>query len=124
MAKEIINQFNEILSSFLIQLIPLIGNKYSFKFEQIIKINSVLPIETFLVYALPLRQKILDKDETYFTGNIDTNQSIDSDEFSITDILQLKDIFVNLDINSKDNVWGIFNALLFVGEDYIKLKIN
>jgi hypothetical protein len=123
MTKEIIIQFNDILLSFLIQLSPLIGTIYNNKLEQIIKINSILPIEKFLVYALPLRDKIISKDETYFTENIDKNNlDIDSNDFNITEILQLKNIYSNLDKNSKDNVWNIFNALLVLGEDYIKNK--
>ena len=123
MTKQIINQFNDILLSFLIQLSPLIGTIYSNKFEQIIKINSILPIEKFLVYALPLRDKIISKDETYFTENINNNKlDLDSNEFNITDILQLKDIYSNLDNDSKDNVWNIFNALLVLGEEYIVLN--
>ena len=125
MTKQIINQFNDILLSFLIQLSPLIGTIYSNKFEQIIKINSILPIEKFLVYALPLRDKIISKDETYFTENINKNKlDIDSTDFNITDILQLKDIYSSLDKDSKDNVWNIFNALLVLGEEYIVLNKN
>jgi hypothetical protein len=67
MSSHIVKQFNEILGSFLIQVSPLVGTTYNNRFEIIIKLNNKLPMEQFLIYALPLREKILNRDETYFS---------------------------------------------------------
>jgi hypothetical protein len=120
--KDIILQFNNILSSFIIQLSPYVGTTYNYKFEQIIKINISLPIERFLVNALPLRDKILNRDETYFNNYENHNIEINKDELILNEILRLKDIYYKLEEQSKCNIWDIFQALLFLGEEYIKLN--
>jgi len=120
--KDTILQFNNILSSFIIQLSPYVGTTYNYKFEQIIKINISLPIERFLVNALPLRDKILNRDETYFNNYENHNIEINKDELILNEILRLKDIYYKLDEKSKCNIWDIFQALLFLGEEYIKLN--
>jgi hypothetical protein len=122
MSNNIVNQFNEILSSFLIQLSPLIGTTYNYKFEQIVKINSKTVIESFLVYALPVRDKIINKDETYFETNEDYKTKLNSDTISINDIINLKDIYKTLDIESKENIWDIIRALLELGDQYLILN--
>jgi hypothetical protein len=123
MATEKIKQFNEILSSFLIQISPLIGSDYHYKVEQIIKYNSLLPIEQFLTYALPLRDKILKRDETYFNDDNNCPSDIKNDHQTLSEILRLKDIYYKIDSTSKDNVWDIFQALLILGEEYIQIKV-
>lgn len=117
-----IQQFNEILDSFLIQVAPLVGSTYHNKFEQIIKYNSVLPIEQFLVYALPLREKILSRDETYFQNTDNHTDSIGERNDILSEILRLQNIYCKLDDRSKSNVWDIFQAMLILGEEYIKLN--
>lgn len=119
--KDIILQFNNILSSFLIQLSPHIGTTYNNKFEQITKINVSLPITRFLVKALPLRDKIINRDESYF-NNTDTELLNQTEEEILTEILRLKNIYYKLDEISKSNIWDIFQALLFLGEEYIILN--
>jgi hypothetical protein len=115
-----IQQFNEILDSFLIQVAPLVGSTYHHKFEQIIKYNSVLPIEQFLVYALPLREKILNRDETYFQNTDNHTDTIGDRNDILSEILRLQNIYCKLDDRSKSNVWDIFQAMLILGEEYIK----
>ncbi len=122
MATDIIKQFNEILNSFLIQVAPHVGTTYQTKFEQLIKYNAVLPIEQFLVYAIPLREKILSRDESYFS-NAD-NHKASVEESVLGEILRLQGIYHNIDEVSKQNVWDIFQALLYLGEEYIKIKYN
>jgi hypothetical protein len=124
MSKEIIKNFNLILESFLLQITPLVGSFYITKFQLIIKVNSTLPIEKFLVHALPLREKILNKDETYFADNTNHEEKIKGNEKIINEILRLQNIYIKLDETSKSNVWDIFQAMLILGEDYIRMKIS
>ena len=128
MSSDIIKQFNDILSSFLIQLSPIMGTTYSFKFEQIIQYNNALPIDHFIHHITPLREKILNKDESYFTNpRIDTN-TIKLDEnnksYILSEILNLQKIYIKLDEESKSNVWDIFQALLHLSDNYILNKLN
>lgn len=117
-----IKDFNEILSSFLIQLSPIIGSTYSVQFNKIIQYNSVMPIEQFCCHALPLRDKILNKDESYFINIEDHNNDIKNDVNSLNEILRLKDIYSKLNEDSKSNIWDIFQALLALSEDYVSKK--
>lgn len=124
MSKEKIMQFNEILDSFLIQISPLVGTSYHYHFQQIIKVNSLLPVEQFLVYALPMRDKILNRDESYFTNNDNHKESIGDSEATLNEIIRLQGIYSQLDTTSKSNVWDIFQALLILGEEYLVINKN
>lgn len=146
MTTEIIKTFNEILDSLLIQVSPLTGSTISHKFQQVIKYNSIIPIEQFLVHALPLRDKIINRDDTYFLIKTDedkinienywketvnlkekvlhNNDQVNCEKYTrtINEILRFQNIYENLDTDSKTNIWNIFNALLALGEEYIKIK--
>ena len=117
-----IKDFNEILSGFLIQLSPTIGSTYASQFNNIIKYNAILPIEQFCCHALPLRDKILNKDESYFIHIEKHNSEIKNDADTLTEILKLKDIYSTLDNESKSNIWDIFQALLILSEEYVTNK--
>ncbi len=117
-----VKEFNDILGSFLIQLSPLVGTTYCRSFETIVKFNNKLPMEQFLTYALPIRDKILNRDETYFTEDTNIKEKVGNNTTTINEILRLQDIYHKLDEVSRDNVWDIFQAMLILGEDYIKLK--
>ena len=118
----IVKNFNEILSGFLIQLSPTIGSTYASKFNNIIKYNGILPIEQFCCHALPLRDKILNKDESYFIHIENHNNEIKNDSDTLSEILKLKDIYSTLDDESKSNIWDIFQALLILSEEYVTNK--
>jgi hypothetical protein len=122
MSKEKIKQFNEILDSFLIQISSLVGTSYHYQFQQIIKINSILPLEQFLVYALPMRDKILKRDETYFTNNENHKDKIGENEDALNEIIRLQGIYSRLDETSKANLWDILQALLILGEEYLVMN--
>ena len=121
-SKEKITQFNDILDSFLIQISPLVGTSYHYRFQQIIKLNSILPVERFLVYALPMRDKILNRDESYFKNNDNHMDKIGTNESALNEIVRLQGIYHHIDETSKSNVWDIFQALLILGEEYLVLN--
>lgn len=123
MASNVIVQFNEILSSFLIQVVPIVGSTYYNNIQKIVKYNSALPIENFLYYAIECREKIMSKDESYFLDDELIKTSVEREE-KLDEVFKLKNIYMYLDDTSKNNVWEIFQALLILGEDYIKIKYN
>ena len=141
MATEQITDFNNILSSFLVQISGSIGTTYSSHFEKITSYNATLPIEQFLIYALPYRDHILNRDELYFdqksnTDNDDivatvTSQinehgdviNLTSNNMNVLDeILRLKTIYYSLDEQSKHNLWDILQAMLHLSEEYFRIK--
>jgi len=119
----VIVQFNEILSSFLIQVVPIVGSTYYNNIQKIVKYNSALPIENFLYYAIECRDKIMSKDESYFLDDELIKTSVKREE-KLDEVFKLKNIYMYLDDTSKNNVWEIFQALLILGEDYIKIKYS
>lgn len=151
---DIIKNFNSIFESLLIQLSPVIGSTLSNNFQTIIKYNAIIPIEQFLIYALPIRDKIINRDESYFinennqdilddkikkssdfkksldlsekvfNNDEDDDASLNKYKNAINEILRLQNIYEHLDIESKNNIWDIFNALLILGEEYIKIKYS
>jgi len=122
MSKEIVKNFNLILKSFLSQITPLVGCFYIKKFDLITKFNSTLPIEKFLVHAL--RDKILNRDESYFADNCNHKDKVGDNDFIISEILRLQNIYLKLDQTSRSNLWDIFQAMLILGEDYVRLKVT
>lgn len=121
---EKIKDFNEILDSFLVQISPLIGTTYHYQFQQIIKYNSILPIEQFLIYAIPLRDKILNRDETYFSNNDNHVDKVGNNADTLNEILRLQKIYSQLDKESQSNLWDILQAMLILGEEYIRVKFT
>ncbi len=125
MSAEKIKSFNEILCSFLIQIAPLVGSTYHSRIQVIIKCNSSLPIEQFLVHALPLRDKILNRDESYFIDKtISYVEEGNNKKSKLDEILRLQNIYFKLDEKSKSNVWDIFQAMLVLGEEYVSINQN
>ena len=122
MSKDKVKDFNEIVNSFLIQVSPIIGTTYHNYFENLIKYNAILPMEQFLVTCLPVREQILNREEKFFDDDIKTKNNFGHDEYKINEIFRLKNIYKNLDDESKSNVWDIFQALLILGEEYLVLN--
>ena len=122
MSKEKVKDFNDILNSFLIQVSPIIGTTYHTYFENLIKYNSLLPIEQFLANCLPLRDQILKRDESFFYDEERAQTNFGHDEYKMNEIFRLKNIYKDLDNESKSNVWDIFQALLILGEEYLLMN--
>ena len=116
---EKIKSFNEILETFLKQLSPIIGTTYHFYFQKLVKANAVMPIQQFLLEVLPFKEKIMNKDESYFYQIEDNaGDKIGEDEQVLTEILRLKDIYTGLDKESQSEVWNYFQALIILSEEY------
>ena len=111
-------QFNNILLILIKQLSPYIGTSYGSKFEILISTNDILPIEQFLVHALPIREYIENKDVAYFNNN----NFINSTDNILCEILKLKNIYQQIDDESKNNIWEYLQAMLILGDDYIILN--
>ena len=136
---EFVKDFNNILSSFLVQVSGLIGTTYSYHLTKVIEYNAVIPIEQFLVYAIPYREQILNRDETYFNNNSSDYKddiiqkvstqineygnviNINANSIAVLDeILRLKNIYYSLDADSQKNLWDILQAMLQLSEEYFR----
>tara|TARA_Y200000002_G_C22605697_1_gene631508 strand:- start:593 stop:967 length:375 start_codon:yes stop_codon:yes gene_type:complete len=112
-------RFNDTLESLLLQISKFTGKKYYNKFKRVRKINSSLPIKLWIENGLEYREKIMNKDETYFL-----EKSISKSNNSFQKILEIKEIYKEIDDSSKKNLWLYLQALVILSEDYVKEKIN
>jgi hypothetical protein len=117
-----VKQFNNLVTSLLNQLSNVIGISYLTKFEMLVKSNALLPIEQFAINAIPVSDKILNKDESYFIDEV--NQLDTSDSYNIIEILNLKNIYFDLDNQSKSNIWDYFQAMLILSQEYVEAKLK
>ncbi len=106
----IIENFNEITLDFLNQMSPLTGKKYYYKYSFAIKFNSSYGIDSFIENVLQFKEKILNRDESFFL-----NKDIDTEY--INDIIGIKDIYYTLDHKSKKSIWEILGALIYLSEE-------
>lgn len=119
--KDKVKSFNGLLESLLIQMSPLIGTTYHNKFMMIVKVNAILPLQEFLLQATPVRDKILNRDESYFETDTALTTLVDVETKYINNILKLQNIYSQLDKTSRDNVWQIFQCMLILAEEWVKL---
>ena len=123
MTTEKIKNFNTILESFLLQITSHVGTTYHHYFQKLIKINSLIPIQHAITHLLPFKDQILKKDETYFYNENNYKNKVENEADTVlSEILRLKDIYKQLNDESKDNVWSIFQALLQLTIEYCELK--
>ena len=84
-----------------------------------IKVNSLIAMNHGIKLMLPYKDKIFNKDESYFSEedvlvvhlNKNTTFLKSSTDEILTEIFRLKNIYYKLDDESKDNVWSIMQAL-------------
>ena len=130
MSVEIIKSFNSIIESFLLQTSELVGTTFYKYFKKIIKVNSLIAIESAISYLLPFKDKIFAKDETYFTNESNYMDTLNdgcatnkiSNDKVLSEIFRLKDIYYKLNEESQENVWSILQALVQLTLEYCQIK--
>ncbi len=111
--KDVIKKFNDISIDFLSQTSKIVGMKYLLKFTLVTKINSVYAIDIFIRRILPHKEQINMRDEQFFlekTNDAEFNQYMN-------DITGIKTIYHTLDDKSKENIWEILLALVYLAEE-------
>jgi len=123
-----IKAFNSIIEDFLKQTTPIVGTTYYFYFSKLVKANATLPINYASSHLLKYKEKILNKDISYFSDKNNISEEISELESKYNnndimfEILRLKDIYYKLNESSRDNVWDILQALLLLTIEYNELK--
>lgn len=121
---EKIRIFNDLVESFLKQVSPIIGTSYHHYFLKLIKFNSVMPIQNFIYYAIPLKEKILNRDESYFNDPENHKSQVTDQHKQLNEIIRLQGIYKQLSSESKENVWDMTQAMLIIAVEYLELKNN
>ena len=126
----IIKNFNSIVQNLLDQVSPIIGSQYSGYFKKLIKVNSLLPVQNFVLHGIPHESKILNKDSDYFLDENVYNNEVekhtrvvneDKTDYYLMEILNLKAIYLKTDKESRENLWDIVTALLLLSKKYTEL---
>lgn len=112
-----IKDFNDVLLGFLKELTPLMGDICLKRFKLVTALSKKQPIKSFIQYVVPLQEKIINQDDTYFTDYI---QSDDDNE--ISRFLHLNGLYSTLNQQSKDTVWQYLRLLLAITIEYLQLK--
>jgi len=120
--------FNNQLASFLEELIDLFPKEKQIivmkeKIELLRKANPRLIVEGFVKYALPYREYIVNKDESYFLDLTKDNKIDDFEEnkyVSLTEALNLRNLWTVMDSDSKEAVWKYFQILVVLSERWQK----
>ena len=115
------DEFNNVLSVLMTQIKDHVNSAHVAMLKSYMYISPTGPIETFLVTALPLRNKIYSRDESYFNDESNYNDEVLSDKNVMEEFMRLKNIYFSLDQLSKTSLWDILTALLILGEEYVKL---
>ena len=106
-------QFNNISIDFLTQMSQYVGSTYLYKYKLMTSFNCMYAIDMFIENVLIYKKKIINKDETFFMNkNVDSNY--------MNDIIGIKSIYHTLDKESKDNIWDIMHALVYLAEERYK----
>ena len=123
---EKIKQFNNIMETFLKEISPLVGTYYKNYYSKLIKVNSIMPIKKFYNYVIPYKNKIINKDESYFKEPDNFNEhnllNENNKDKVFNEMIRLKDVYEKLNKTSQDSVWMYFQALLVLSEEYNSLN--
>jgi len=130
MAAEKIKLFNSIIESFLAQTSERVGTTYYTCFKSLIKVNSLIAIENSIKFMIPHREKIFNMDESYFNEESDLLNKIEetplgnsyTNDKILAEIFRLKNIYYELDEESKKNIWSILQALVQLTIEYCDIK--
>ena len=85
--------------------------------------NSKIIIEYFIQYILPLKQKIINKDETFFLDGGGQEELKDNSELKFRD--NIKKLWINeMSDENKEIIWKYFKIFIILCEKYIVENIN
>lgn len=118
---EIIIKFNKIVEKLLIDTSSYLGNSYLKKFKFIITFNKKMPINRFCTYCLKYKEQILSRNPDYFLNYelyVNETSNLDDKDFYLNEVLNLTEIYMKADEDSRNNLWDIMTALIFLAENY------
>ena len=113
MMNDIIKKFNDITLEFMKQTETITGTSYIIQFKIMISLNSIMAIDMYIENILPYKRYIYNKDERFFI-NMKINESYMK---YFSDILKIKEIFKELDKETKNNIWEYIQALTILAEE-------
>ena len=126
------NQVNMLIESFNAnsnQLVNFMSNYvktltfkiYKTEFDRLIRLNSDVIIDTFVLKVLQYEEHIMNENDDFFLGYINNNNNSDSDNMNI---FEFKSIWHNLNDQNKDAIKAYMKLLCNIASVYRDIKIN
>ena len=129
--KDIVVKFNNITRNLLTEMKDIIGKNYTNHFNLIIRVNSTVPISKFKLNVLKFKDFIIKKNPEYFKNEKIILDIVENDkkykhekEYYMNEYYSLRNIYNNIDDESKENFWDILRVLVFLCENYHLLSIK
>jgi hypothetical protein len=89
---------------------------YENKINALYSANPQKLIELFGEYVIPYKQKIMEKDETFFLNKNDYDKDFDEDDMSMFENFHMEELWHTFDQNTKNNIFKYFNILIILYE--------
>jgi len=110
--------FNVLLNKFLSELVTTFPEENKFRDMQralkvIIRMNFKKPIKMFKKYSDEIRDKIINKEDSYFLQR-DYSDVVKPSENNFSVIDKLKDYWKDLSVVNRDIIWDYLNKMLMV----------
>jgi hypothetical protein len=121
MDKNIGSQFNKIMNKFLDELQQILPEEkdiiiFKSQVDVTIMINPNKILQSFIKYAYPYKQHIMEKNESFFLGNgVSVKQDYISDAIHLTELWKTK-----LSDANKEVVWKYFQVMIIIAEKTIQ----
>lgn len=117
MATSYLSAFNNLILKFNDDLIVVFPEENDFKvyrrsLEWLIKSNAKKLCNLFKVYTFNYRQKILEKDESFFKDASYSDVVNTKDEGIVLIINKLKKYWGDLSVENKTKIWEYMNTLI------------
>ena len=113
-----VKAFNVLLTKFLSELVTTFPEEKKFRDMQrgltvIIRMNFKKPTKMFKKYSDEIREKIQNKDDSYFLQR-DYTDVVKPSENNFSVIDKLKDYWKDLSVVNRDIIWDYLNKMLMV----------
>lgn len=116
--KKWVNVFNEKFSEFIKDLIETFPDDKDFKlckqsFTLLQMVDEKKPVEMFQIYAMKYKERIMNKEESFFLKHDFKEELEKSDDpnFSVELLLKLKQCWKTLEQKNKDVIWSYLELL-------------
>jgi hypothetical protein len=119
--KNIIKNFNSIVSDLLNQTSGIVGKKYLFYFNQITRINCYQPMEYFILYSKDHKEDIIKENPNYFLNEDNIKKELKGKDEYLSEIMRLKEIYININEESRKNLWKYLKAMVILSDEFIEI---
>jgi len=122
MTTSYLSAFNNLILKFNDDLIIVFPEENDFKvyrrgFDFLIKSNAKKVCNLFKIYTFNYRQKIIDKDESFFLKDASYNDVVNTKDDGIVLIInKLKNYWGDLSEENINKIWEYMNTLITLGD--------